>query len=44
MKSTATEDFRMSRSQGLLYIMASSLTNFYTKHANHISLNTTNQK
>jgi hypothetical protein len=43
MKITVTEDFRKSRSQGLLYITESSLTNFYTKHENHISLNATNQ-
>jgi len=34
----------MSRSQGLPCIMKSSLTTFYTKHENHISLNATNQK
>jgi hypothetical protein len=44
MKITVTEDFRMSRSQRLLYIMESSLTNFYTKHEIHISLDATNQK
>jgi hypothetical protein len=44
MKITVTEDFRMSRSQELLYIMVSSLINFYTKRENHIPLNTTNQK